>query len=171
MLRTLFFVLCISVVALSCLKSADNKSCAYSGSNIIAPQSEQDSIVAYLDSNNLEAVRHSSGMYYQILNEGTGSDTMTLCSEVLVDYKGKFKNDQQFDEGTNVYFVLGGPLIQGWKKGIPLIRKGGQIRLYIPPTLGYGDRDLVNEQTGAVIIPGKSMLIFDVKLKDYTKGY
>ncbi|MBL7697097.1 MAG: FKBP-type peptidyl-prolyl cis-trans isomerase [Chitinophagaceae bacterium] len=169
MLRTLLFVLCISVVALSCLKSTE-RSCAYSSTNVSAPQAERDSLRAYLDSNNLEAEEHSSGFFYEIVNPGTGSDTMRLCSELLLDYKGQFVNGQVFDQGTNAYMVLGA-LIEGWKKGIPLIKKGGEIKLYIPPALGYGYKDLTNQQTGAVIIPAKSMLIFDVKLKDYSAGY
>jgi FKBP-type peptidyl-prolyl cis-trans isomerase FkpA len=168
MLKSFFFVLCISVVALSCLKSGE-KTCAYPIVNITAPEAEQDSIEAYLDSNDIEAVRHPSGFYYKIINPGTGTDTMRLCSEILIDYKGRFKNGQVFDQGTGVYLVLGA-LIEGWKKGIPLIKKGGEIKLFIPPTLGYGHQDLKNEND-VVVIPANSMLIFDVKLTDYSEGY
>lgn len=170
MLRILFFVLCISVVALSCLKSSTERTCPYSSANITAPQAEQDSLKAYLDSNNLEAVRHPSGFYYHIVNPGTGTDTMNLCSELLVDYKGRFLNGQVFDQGTGAYVVLGAT-IEGWKKSIPLLRKGGEMKVYIPPALGYGYEDLKNNQTGAVVIPAKSMLVFDVKLTDYSAGY
>lgn len=169
MLRSLFFILSISVVALSCLKSTE-RTCAYSNSTIVAPQSEQDSLELYLDTNGLEAQRHPSGFFYTIVNPGTGTDTMRLCSEILIDYKGKFLNGQVFDQGTGAYMVLGA-LIEGWKKGLPLIKKGGEIKLYIPPALGYGYQDLKNNQTGAVVIPAKSMLIFDVKLMDYSAGY
>jgi FKBP-type peptidyl-prolyl cis-trans isomerase FkpA len=61
-------------------------------------------------------------------------------------------------------FVLG-TLIDGWKIGVPLIKKGGQIRLYIPPSLGYGSSD-VRDNQGRVIIPGNSILIFDITLID-----
>lgn len=169
MLRTLLFILCISVVALSCLKSTE-RSCAYSNVNITAPKSEQDSLKAYLDSNHLDAQLHPSGFYYKIVNPGSGTDTMRLCSELLIDYKGRFLNGQIFDQGTGAYMVLGA-LIEGWKKGIPLIKKGGELKLYIPPALGYGYEDLKNNQTGAVVIPARSMLVFDVKLLDYSAGY
>ena len=167
MLKYLFFVLCVSVLFLSCLKSGE-RTCAYPQQSIVAPQPEQDSIKAYLDSNHIDAVRHPAGFYYKIINPGTGTDTMLLCSEILIDYRGQLKNGQEFDKGTDVYFVLGA-LIEGWKKGLPLIKKSGEIILYIPPSLGYGSQDYV--QDGVVVIPAKSNLIFDVKLLDYLPGY
>lgn len=168
MLKTLFFVLCVTTVAVSCLKSGE-RTCAYPQRTIIAPQSEQDSIKAYLDSNDIQAEHHPAGFYYKIINPGTGVDTMLLCSEILIDYQGQFKNGQEFDKGTDVYFVLGA-LIEGWKKGLPLIKKGGEITLYIPPSLGYGSQDYLNSEN-VVVIPKNSMLIFNIKLKDYTQGY
>jgi len=168
MLKTLFFVLFITIAGVSCLKSSE-RTCAYPDKTIVAPQAEQDSIVAFLDSNNIVAEHHPSGLYYKILNPGEGVDTMLLCSEILIDYKGQFKSGQVFDQGTEAYLVLGA-LIEGWKKGLPLIKKGGEITLFIPPSLGYGPEDYKN-QNDVVLIPGNSMLIFNIKLKDYTPGY
>jgi FKBP-type peptidyl-prolyl cis-trans isomerase FkpA len=168
MLKNVLFVLCVTIVGVSCLKS-NERSCAYPQINVTAPQAEQDSIVAYLDSNNIQAEHHPAGFYYKIINPGTGTDTMLLCSEILIDYQGRLKNGQEFDKGTDVYLVLGA-LIEGWKKGLPLIKKGGEITLFIPPSLGYGSQDYKNSD-GVVVIPGKSMLIFNIKLKDYTQGY
>lgn len=168
MFKHLFFLSCIIVVAASCLKSSTQRTCAYPSVVITAPQHEQDSLKAWLDSNHVSAVKHPSGFYYQIVNTGTGEDTMTLCSEILINYTGQFKSGQVFDQGNNIYLVLGG-LIEGWKKGIPLIKKGGEIKLYVPPSLAYGNEDY--KPNGTVLIPGKSTLIFDVKLLDYSPGY
>lgn len=168
MLKNVFFVLCVTIIGVSCLKSGE-RTCAYPQKTIIAPKAEQDSIAAFLDSNHIQAELHPAGFYYKIINPGTGSDTMLLCSEILIDYKGQLKNGQQFDSGTDVYLVLGA-LIEGWKKGLPLIKKGGEITLFIPPSLGYGYQDYKNSD-GVVVIPGNSMLIFNVKLKDYSQGY
>jgi FKBP-type peptidyl-prolyl cis-trans isomerase FkpA len=168
MLKYLFFVLCVTITAVSCLKSGE-RTCAYPQKTIVAPQAEQDSIQAYLDSNHIQAMHHPAGFYYKINNPGTGTDTMLLCSEILIDYRGQLKNGQEFDKGSDVYFVLGA-LIEGWKKGLPLVKKGGDITLYLPPTLGYGSQDYVNSDN-VVVIPKNSMLIFNIKLKDYTQGY
>ena len=143
MLKYLSGLLLIALVAASCLKNNDDAGCPYT-----------------------EAVRHPSGFFYQIVESGTGTDTVDLCSQILITYKGMLRNGTVFDKGDNVIFVLGS-LIEGWKKGIPLLKKGGSIKLFIPPTLGYGSEDL-RDNTNQVVIPANSMLIFDVKLLDYS---
>lgn len=167
MFRIFISLLCVSIIAVSCLKGKNDTTCPYSPSTIIAPQAEQDSIAAYLDSNNIEATLHPAGFYYTISNPGSGGESVLLCSQILINYKGQLKNGTVFDQQNNVIFVLGS-LIEGWRKGIPLLKKGGQIKLYIPPSLGYGDNDLIDNSSGNVVIPGKSMLIFDVTLLDYS---
>lgn len=167
MLKNLFCLLCVAVFAVSCLKSKEDTGCPYQSSSIVAPAAEQDSVEAYLDSNNIQATHHPSGFYYEIINPGTGTDTASLCSQIVINYKGQLKNGTVFDEQSNVLFVLGS-LIEGWKKAIPLIKKGGKIKLYIPPTLGYGNTDIKNPNTGQVVIPAKSMLIFDVDLLNFS---
>lgn len=166
MLKIFLGLLLIAMAGVSCLKSKDNAGCPYSNTSIIAPVSEQDSITNYLDSFNIDAVQHPSGFFYKITNPGTGTDGVTLCSQILINYRGQLKDGTVFDEQNNVIFVLGS-LIEGWKKGIPLVKKGGQIRLFIPPSLGYGNVDVKNN-SGQVVIPAKSMLIFDVTLLDYS---
>jgi FKBP-type peptidyl-prolyl cis-trans isomerase FkpA len=56
-----------------------------------------------------------------------------------------------------------GQLIIGWQKGLPLIKSGGSITLFIPPSLGYGNQDIRNS-SGAVIIPANSNLKFTIDL-------
>jgi FKBP-type peptidyl-prolyl cis-trans isomerase FkpA len=38
--------------------------------------------------------------------------------------------------------------------------------LYIPPTLGYGSRE-IKDNLGNVIIPANSILIFDIELLNF----
>ena len=83
----------------------------------------------------------------------------------MINYTGLLSNGHKFDEGKNVAFTLGS-LMEGWKKGLPLIQKGGKIKLYIPPSLGYGSSD-IKDNNGAVVIPANSMLIFDISLLDF----
>jgi FKBP-type peptidyl-prolyl cis-trans isomerase FkpA len=89
-----------------------------------------------------------------------GADvTPGICSYVTVNYKGTLTNGTVFDSTkTNnpASFTLIS-LIEGWKQGIPLIKKGGKIRLFLPPTLGYGASAVGG-------IPGNSILIFDIEL-------
>lgn len=51
-------------------------------------------------------------------------------------------------------------LISGWQLGLPLIGRGGSIRLYLPSALAYGPNPVANLCAG-------SDLIFDVELIDF----
>ncbi|WP_430896062.1 MULTISPECIES: FKBP-type peptidyl-prolyl cis-trans isomerase [unclassified Paraflavitalea] len=164
-MRILSIVLvAVSALFLSgCLKSTAG--CTYKVNGTVASSSEEQAIVTYLTSNGLTATKHSSNMYYQILADGTGTASPSQCSAILINYSGKLTNGTVFDSQTSQVFTLG-TLIEGWKVGIPLIKKGGQIRLFIPPSLGYGSQD-IKDNSGNVVIPGNSILIFDITLTDF----
>ncbi len=160
------FVLCLlfgsTLFLSSCLKG--DLDCTYKDNNIVAPSSEEQAVLNYLTANNITATKHPSNMYYEIITPGTGGSP-NVCSEVIVNYTGSLTTGIQFDSGTNSPFSLGS-LIEGWKEGVPLIQKGGRIKLYIPPSLGYGPND-VKDNMGTVIIPSNSVLVFDITLVDF----
>jgi FKBP-type peptidyl-prolyl cis-trans isomerase FkpA len=108
----------------------------------------------YITDNGVTAVKHESGLYYQIIAEGTGA-TPTINSTVKANYTGKFTNNKTFDQGVASFPLRG--VIEGWQIGIPLIKQGGKIKLIIPQYLGYGCSDYST-------IPGNSVLVFDVEL-------
>jgi len=54
-------------------------------------------LTAYTAANGITAVKHSSGMYYQIMDPGTGA-VPNLNSKVSVTYSGKLLNGTQFDQ-------------------------------------------------------------------------
>lgn len=114
-------------------------------------------IQTYLEENNIEAKKHSSGLYFKILKEGNGLHPNTY-STVEVYYKGYLTNGTVFDEtgGKSIQFSLMN-VIEGWQIGIPLLREGGKGQFFIPSELAYGDRS-----TGS--IPANSVLIFEVDL-------
>lgn len=164
--KRVFAILAIVLAFTGCSKSKDD-ACAFSEAQITASASEIANIQSYLTSNSLTATQHSSGLFFNISAAGTGTATPALCSNVTVRYTGKLLNGTIFDSSpaAGVQFQLG-QLIVGWQKGIPLVKKGGSIRLYVPPSLGYGSQNVTNPQTGAVVIPGNSTLVFDIDLLD-----
>ena len=119
-------------------------------------QNEED-ILNYINENNLNASRSDSGLYHVIDKEGTG-EYPNSNSEVTVKYKGYYTDDKVFDQNDNTSFNLQ-QVIPGWTEGLTYFKKGGSGMLLIPSKLGYGTRD-------HSVIPGGSVLIFDIDLLD-----
>lgn len=115
-------------------------------------------IDAYLANNNIDAQIHPSGLRYVISREGSGSNP-DLCDQVAVTYEGRLmSNGNTFDgRETPISFDLGN-LIVGWQIGIPLIKPGGRITLYIPSVYGYGTIGQGQD------IPPNANLVFEILL-------
>ncbi|WP_151709428.1 FKBP-type peptidyl-prolyl cis-trans isomerase [Acinetobacter brisouii] len=101
----------------------------------------------------------ASGLQYEIIKQGTGKQA-TTNSTVQVNYEGKLVDGTVFDSsytrGQPAEFPLSGT-IPGWIEGIPLLKEGGSIMLYVPAKLAYGEQ-------GNQAIPPNSVLIFKVDL-------
>ncbi|TCC99272.1 FKBP-type peptidyl-prolyl cis-trans isomerase [Pedobacter hiemivivus] len=112
----------------------------------------------YVTDNNIPALKDKSGVFYQVVTQGSG-EVVTVNKTVTVDYSGKvLGSSTNFDSGQEKTFPLSN-LIQGWQIGIPYIQKGGQIRLFIPSGYAYGN----NAQPS---IPANSVLDFTIKLSN-----
>lgn len=127
-------------------------------------QAEYDDTVIqqYLKDNNLVAEKHSSGMYYVILEPGTG-DNPSSSATVTVKYKGYFTDKKVFDQ-TKVDETRQFPLsnlIEGWKIAVPLLKKGGKGIFLLPSKLGYGSTG----SSGGV--PANTVIIFDIELVSF----
>ena len=120
--------------------------------------SEKAAMVAYCTANNITYTEHASGILYEVMAPGLSTQP-TLANTVSVVYTGKLLNGTQFDASANpVRLALSG-VIKGWQIGIPLIKKGGRIKLVIPSSLAYGC-------TGQGSIAPNSPLYFEVSLAD-----
>jgi FKBP-type peptidyl-prolyl cis-trans isomerase len=118
--------------------------------------SEPDQMTAFAKRNNISYTKDPSGLLYEIINPGSGTKPRAT-STVSAAYIGKFMDDKTFESTTTpIDFSLNG-VIQGWTIGLQLIAPGGEIKLIIPSSLGYGPSDYNS-------IPGGSPLYFDVKL-------
>ncbi len=141
MLRTLIFFLCTALFATSCLKNeSNNGACPFQPNNNVVPVSEQQALDTYIDTNAIDADKDPSGFYYKIISAGTKTDSLGLCSQIKVNYVGKLINGTVFDQQTD--FISQYPLgsfIEELEKRNIFNRKGGQIKLYIPPSFGYAN--------------------------------
>src|SRR6195952_4249295 len=101
-----------------------------------------------------------SGLQYEIITEGTGPKPLA-SNKVTCHYHGTLIDGTVFDSsvqrGQPATFPLN-MVIKGWTEGLQLMPVGSKYRLFLHPSLAYGER-----QTGSVIGPN-STLIFDVEL-------
>ena len=150
------FILCAFVFT---IHTGCNKECKPK-----PPSAEAEAMLAYANQIGMVADQHSSGIFYEILSQGSGA-VPTANSNIAITYVGKFLNGEIFDQQStpnntpqNPHWPLSG-LIEGWIIGIPLISEGGSIRLLIPSALAYGCE-------GRAVIPGNTPLFFEVTLVD-----
>lgn len=116
----------------------------------------------FLEANKLKegVVSLPSGLQYEILKQGSGQQP-TEFNTVTCHYHGTLINGTVFDSSVQRGKPASFPLnmvIKGWTEGLQLMPIGSKYRFFIPPHLGYGDR-----QVSAEIGPN-STLIFDVEL-------
>ncbi|MEJ7677637.1 MAG: FKBP-type peptidyl-prolyl cis-trans isomerase [Segetibacter sp.] len=101
-----------------------------------------------------------SGLQYEVLKEGSGAKPKAT-DKVKCHYHGTLIDGTVFDSsiqrGQPAAFPLN-MVIKGWTEALQLMSVGSKYRLFLHPSLAYG-----NKQTGTVIGPN-STLIFDVEL-------
>ena len=147
----------------SCKKDS---SCASLPPTTVASAAETANLQSYLTTNNITTAAEKNGMFYVISTQGTG-ESPNLCSTITIDYVGKTINTTtgtdgaQFDASpANQPLVSAlNRLIAGWQLTMPLVKAGGVITLFIPPSLGYGAQ-------AAGSIPPNSYLKFQITLRD-----
>ncbi|HUQ13581.1 MAG TPA: FKBP-type peptidyl-prolyl cis-trans isomerase [Novosphingobium sp.] len=113
----------------------------------------------------LAYAQRTRGVEVETLTAGTGMSP-TLEDMVLVNYTGRLSNGTEFDKGERVPIALDA-VVPGFAEGIVQMKKGGKYRLTIPADKGYGAEAKRNPQTGQVVIPANSDLVFDVELVDF----
>ncbi|RYY06944.1 MAG: hypothetical protein EOP43_04745 [Sphingobacteriaceae bacterium] len=162
-MKKLFLLLALFTVIFSACKKNDNNTTTPTVDPAVQAKIDDDKIVAYLAANKITAQKDPSGLYYLVVNPGSGT-APTLKSTVRVAYTGKLLDGTQFDTSPNFSALLGGNLIQGWKIGVPFVKTGGRIILYIPSALGYGTAPQTAKD---VTIPANSVLIFTIDLVSF----
>jgi FKBP-type peptidyl-prolyl cis-trans isomerase len=152
-LKILMLIVAIALIVFFVHRSNESKKAAA----IAAEQGAE-----FLSQNKLkEGVETSpSGLQSKVLQAGTGAEKPKASSSVKVHYHGTLTDGTVFDSsverGQAIEFKLH-QVIPGWTEGLQLMVVGEKRRLFIPASLGYGNR-------AAGAIPPNSALIFDVEL-------
>lgn len=100
-----------------------------------------------------------SGLQYKVLKQGSGASPSD-ADIALVTYEGKLTDGTTFDKSQQPTPMPVAGVVPGFSEALKLMKRGGKYRLWIKPSLGYGDK-----VTGP--IPANSILVFDVDLLDF----
>ena len=133
-------------------------------------------ISAYLKNNSINASEIDSagvfptGIYYKKIDSaGTGNDLYTSATQVTIGYTGWLLTAKStlgpVIAQTNQFhpsFVLGS-VIRGWQWGIPEIKQGGAITLFLPSRYAYGP--FPQPDLG---LPANAVLVFHIMLYNVT---
>lgn len=147
---------CVALLLANCFK--DKNDCE--PRDIVAPASEQQALADYLTARNISATKHPSGLYYQIVQEGTGINP-GICASIKVGFTGRLSNGAEVERDD--YMVLNLKLmLEGWRIALPLIKSGGKIKIWLPPSLAYGQD---GKKVGSTeVVPPNSIMIYDITL-------
>ncbi|UMB62006.1 FKBP-type peptidyl-prolyl cis-trans isomerase [Lutibacter sp. A80] len=140
------------LLLITCISCNDDEN-----STINLNQTDAD-IIQYLDSNNLDAQKTTSGVYYILDEEGTG-EKPAIDSYVTLKYEGYLLDGSQFestnDEEVSLDLLY---VIPGFAEGITYFNKGSKGTIIIPPNLAFGDSGASD------LIPGGAVLIFNIEI-------
>lgn len=131
------------------INNKKNKQNMRIGTQYLANNKEQEGVIETM-----------SGLQYQVLIPGEGTQHPDAKDTVKVHYHGTLVDGRVFDSsverGQPISFALN-QVIPGWTEGVQLMVVGEKTRFFVPAYLAYGKRAM------GIIEPG-SLLIFDVKL-------
>ncbi len=94
----------------------------------------------------------------EVVKAGAGASP-TVADVVLIKYKGTLANGKVFDQQEQAAFPVEG-VIPGFTKALEQMQRGGKYKVFIPASLGYGDK-------AAGDIPPNSDLTFEIELIDF----
>ena len=134
-----------------------------------SPNIKQISNMQYFIDNEIREGIYSvePGLQYSIIQSGDQSSESPLLQDTIrAHFHGTLTDGSVFwssvEMGEPLTVELSG-LIVGCQKIISMMKKGDEWRVYIDPSMAYGDE-------GRPGIPSNSILIFDIELLDTQKN-
>lgn len=107
----------------------------------------------------------AGGVTIETLQAGKGPSP-TTSDIALVNYKGMLTNGKVFDQAQGAPMPVTG-VVPGFSTALQAMQAGGKYRVRIPAAQAYGAEEKRNNQTGEVVIPANSDLVFDVDMLEF----
>ncbi|MVN21686.1 FKBP-type peptidyl-prolyl cis-trans isomerase [Mucilaginibacter arboris] len=124
----------------------------------------------YIKKNNLTGFAKSpSGLYYKIVDPGSGVDAVYSTSTVTITYTKRLLLSGTVIESKSLDAAALSTYISGWQEGLQYLNSGGKIRLLIPSGLAYGSAAAsTTPDTRNYNVPPNSIMDFDVNVTAVT---
>ena len=124
----------------------------------------------YIKKNNLTGFKKTqSGLYYKIVDPGSGKDQIYNTSNVTVTYTKRLLLSQTAIETKSLDAVALSSYISGWQEGLQFLNSGGKIRLLVPSGLAYGALpQSTDPATKTYNVPPNSIMDYDLNVTAVT---
>ncbi|WDF54635.1 FKBP-type peptidyl-prolyl cis-trans isomerase [Mucilaginibacter sp. KACC 22063] len=116
--------------------------------NMITPDNQAAyddvSIQQYMKANGLSGyTKTSSGLYYKVTKQGTGTVKLQPGGVIGVQFTGKLFNGTMFDDFNSATDTIASvrdysKILKGWREGFQYVTAGAKLSLIIPSGLAYG---------------------------------
>lgn len=161
-MKQLLALVVLSFVLTGCLKT---DTCPYWNAPVTSPEVEVNRLRDKIALAGITAEQAPEGYFFSITNAGNSGHNPEICSTVKFRFVGKFFNGAEFERSTSSGIsVILGAVVVGLQKAMMRIKTNGVMTVYIPPSLGYGQNEVRDPETGQVIIPPDSDLIYEIDL-------
>jgi FKBP-type peptidyl-prolyl cis-trans isomerase len=105
-------------------------------------------------------IETASGLQYKVLTPSSETVRPVADDVALVMYKGSLADGTVFDQSEQPTPMEISGVVPGFSEALTLMARGAKYRVWIKPSLGYGD-----QATGP--IPANSVLVFDIEMIDW----
>ena len=113
----------------------------------------------------------ASGIILQTIQEGKGPSPApgddVLAHYILMNSLGdtlqsSFEMVEKYKQPLNAFSLSG--VVPGWQEGMPMMKKGGKYRLYLPFQMAYQESGMFNPNTNSYDIQPYESLVFYIEL-------
>ena len=124
-------------------------------------QKDRERIKNYIERKNLKMSESPTGLFYEIIKEGSGK-TFTDNDKVVMDYECSLldgtKCYSSSDLGSKKIIIGRTEIEAGLNEGLRLLKPGAQAIFIIPPFLAYG---LIGDRK---MIPSRAVIVYNVNI-------